>query len=171
MSTLSSARERWLTRRCGLTSAMKRSAGPPLLVMYVRRTSKYVRSRASTSRPTVTSPSSLGPANRDPAQFADPDRFDIFREKKPHMAFGNGPHFYAGSWVAKSMVVSHALPAFFAAFRGLRLDPKNPPTQLAVSSADHSPSRPLGRLTGRLRNRPAESDLSLARGERIRRGD
>lgn len=43
-------------------------------------------------------------ANRDETRWDDPDRFDIFRPQKAHMAFGQGSHFCAGKWFAKAQI-------------------------------------------------------------------
>jgi len=43
----------------------------------------------------------IGASNRDPAQFADPERFDVARKPNRHIAFGQGDHVCVGMNVAR----------------------------------------------------------------------
>ena len=59
----------------------------------------------------------IGAANRDPAQFAEPDRLDIRRQPNRHLAFGGGIHTCAGNSLARmeAQVALQKLTARFAA--------------------------------------------------------
>ena len=43
----------------------------------------------------------MGAANRDPAEFSEPDRLNISRQKNPHVALGTGIHLCVGGPLAR----------------------------------------------------------------------
>lgn len=70
---------------------------------------------------------SLNGGNRDPEVFADPHRFDITREHKPHMAFGVGEHICVGAPLGR-LTAQLALSALLRRCPDLALaDPAAPP--------------------------------------------
>jgi cytochrome P450 len=69
---------------------------------------------------------SLAGANRDPASFPDPDRFDVRRENARHnIAFAHGPHVCIGMHLAR-LEAQTAAERLFDRLPGLRLDPERP---------------------------------------------
>ena len=62
----------------------------------------------------------IGAANRDPAQFADPENLDIGRSPNRHLAFASGPHQCAGMALAR-LEGAIAMSRFLARFPGYTL--------------------------------------------------
>jgi cytochrome P450 len=66
---------------------------------------------------------SIAGANRDPAAFPDPDRFDILRENARHqIAFAHGPHVCIGMHLAR-LEAHTSIRRLLARLPRLRLDP------------------------------------------------
>jgi cytochrome P450 len=68
---------------------------------------------------------SVAAANRDPAHYPDPDRFDPTRKNIAHLTFGAGPHVCLGMPLAR-METTVAINALFDRLPDLRLDPTAP---------------------------------------------
>ena len=69
---------------------------------------------------------SIAAANRDPAVFPDPDRFDVQRENAHrHIAFAHGPHVCIGMHLAR-LEAHSAVARLLDRLPALRLDPARP---------------------------------------------
>lgn len=68
---------------------------------------------------------SLGSANHDENRWDEPERFDIFRERKPHIGFAHGAHVCLGMHLAR-LESTKIFNALFDELPGLRLDPDAP---------------------------------------------
>jgi hypothetical protein len=86
-----------------------------------RRCTVDIDLRGKTLRAGDTVRVGLGAANRDPAEFADPDRFDITRKPgATPLSFGAGPHFCIGAALAR-FEARLAIEAVANRWPGLRL--------------------------------------------------
>jgi cytochrome P450 len=74
----------------------------------------------------------LAAANRDPAHFRDPERFDITRDPNDHLAFGEGIHFCVGAPLAR-IEARVAFEEVLAGFPKLRL--RSPETELVYKGS------------------------------------
>jgi len=62
----------------------------------------------------------IGAANRDPAQFRNPDRLDVTRDPNRHVSFGHGVHYCLGAALAR-MELRLAVAGFLERFPNYRL--------------------------------------------------
>jgi cytochrome P450 len=92
----------------------------PVQAMY-RVARAEVRLDGQTVHPGETAVAWIGSANRDPGQFADPDRFDVRRSPNRHIAFGQGIHFCLGAPLAR-LEGTIALAALVSRLGPLELD-------------------------------------------------
>jgi cytochrome P450 len=71
----------------------------------------------------------IGAANRDERKFAEPDRFDMFREQRQHVGFGFGVHVCLGMHLAR-MESRVAINTLFDRLGPFKLDPEAEPPHI-----------------------------------------
>lgn len=94
--------------------------------LYPRRVAKPAVLSGIQLEPGMALGLSAASACRDERQFENAEMFDINREKHSHLAFGSGPHFCLGTWVARKQVGEIGVPLIFKRLRNLRLDENQP---------------------------------------------
>jgi cytochrome P450 len=67
-----------------------------------------------------------GVLNRDPADFDDPDRLDLTKQRAPHLSFGLGNHICLGAQLARAEL-RLAVGSIVTRFPGLRLEQTGEP--------------------------------------------
>lgn len=106
-------------RRCASAVAEMLRYDPPLQ-LFERTAMAAVRLGEAVLPAGGTIAALLGAANRDPAVFAEPDRFDLDRAPNPHVSFGAGLHFCLGAPLAR-LELAAALSTLLACAPGLEL--------------------------------------------------
>jgi len=94
--------------------------------MYPRRVARRVEMSGAILEEGDTLGLSVASACHDEGHFEGGERYDINRPRAPHLAFGSGPHFCLGTWIARMQVAGVALPVLFRELPNLRLDPDEP---------------------------------------------
>lgn len=119
----------------------------------------------------------FGSANRDDRVFPDPDVLDVARGSKEHLAFGLGPHFCLGAWLAR-LEARVALEELIPRVAGARTVEGDPP-QRASSPAFRELTRlplavewvGLARKTDTVRLAARAEVATVARGQGLMRAD
>ena len=102
----------------------------------------------------------LGAANRDPRQFAEPDRLDFERRSNSHVAFGHGPHYCLGAPLARLEV---ALAVGTIARRFPRLALEGGPVRWTDALKSRRPNSPPARQPSRPPSGPWMSENPFAK--------
>jgi cytochrome P450 len=112
------------SRSGAVARSLRRDCPQALADRHVHRETTRETTVCDVALPTGTSLGVvIGAANRDTAHFGPTaDAFDIFRPKKPPIAFGSGVHLCAGHWAARTSIGQLAVPLAYERFPGLRVD-------------------------------------------------
>jgi cytochrome P450 StaP len=100
----------------------------------------------------------IGSANRDPAVFEAPERFDAGRRPNPHLSFGMGAHYCIGASLAR-LIGSVALPLLLERVRVQEFAPGSFPWM--GSAGFHGLTHLPARFTNPLRGAHADGGRAL----------
>ncbi len=109
----------------------------PIQILF-RKTTREVEVAGTRIPAGATVAPLLGSANRDERRFPEPDRFDVTRKPRGHLAFGFGQHFCLGASLAR-LEAAAALEALIPELR--RAEPPAAPRELLDSFLVRGPSR------------------------------